>query len=186
MTHPRESILIRILVGTWMVFAATSAWASPGPTTHAPVIFWASDPVAPGETVLVTGSNLGDLRTLEVMRLPDDVAMQPVEAKMKWGDAVIAPVSQPADASLKFKLPESLARGVFAYRITTSSGTASGLVNAPIVHWLQGDLGPEASPGGWVRLFGRNLSVVGLSKSGLVPKLLFRGPRRVTEGFARR
>ena len=177
MTLQPDSMVIRILIGFWAAFTGLAALASPAPSGHPPVIFWASDPVAPGETVLVTGSNLGDQPKVEIERLPDGKAMLPVEAKMRWDAAVIASVSQPADQSLKFTIPGNLQPGVFAYRITTSAGTTSGFLNSPIVHWLQGDLGPDASPGGWVRLFGRDLGSLG---AGLAPKLLLRGPRTAT------
>ena len=180
MTLQPDSMVIRILIGFWAAFTGLAALASPAPSGHPPVIFWASDPVAPGETVLVTGSNLGDQPKIDVMRLPDGAASQPVDSPVNWSSAVSATISQPADQSLKFTIPDNLRPGVFAYRITTSSGTISGFANRPVVHWVQGDLGMDASPGGWVRLFGRNLGPPGPSKvPGLAPTLLLRGPRTV-------
>ena len=62
-------------------------------------------------------------------------------------------------------------------RITTTDGATVGLVNQPVVHWLQGDNGPGATPGGWVRLFGRNLGWPEAVK-GFTTKLLLRGPKK--------
>ncbi len=175
MTHQPYSIVIKLLIASWVVFSGSTASAS----TKPPVIFWASDPVAPGETVLVTGSNLGERPKVEIVRLSE--TNQPVQSPVNWSGAVAVSVLQPADPSLKFTIPESLPPGVFAYRVTTSSGRASGLLNEPVVNWLQGDLGQEASPGGRVRLFGRDLGRAGpIVKIPIhLPRLMLRGPRTV-------
>jgi hypothetical protein len=164
-----------------MAFTGLTALAASAPPSHPPVIFWTSDPVAPGETVLVTGCGLGDQPKVEIVRLPDDATTQPVAGAVNWSGAASTVVNQPADPSLKFTIPDNFRPGVFAYRISTPAGTVSGFVNRPIVHWLQGDLGPDASPGGSVRLFGRNLETYGPPHSlVLPPRLLLRGPRTVS------
>jgi len=44
-----------------------------------PVIFWASEPVRPGETAMVIGENLGDHPAIEIVRLPDGRAKEPLQ-----------------------------------------------------------------------------------------------------------
>ena len=75
---------------------------------------------------------------------------------------------------VKFVLPPQLPDGVFAYRITAAGGTVTGLLNRPQAWWVQGDGGPTATPGGWVRWFGKNLGNAG---AGLAPSLRLRGEK---------
>ncbi len=133
-----------------VLFAAASAFA-------APQVFWASDPIRPGETVLVRGAGFGERPSVAVARLADGAAGAP--AKLAWPEgAKAAKVVQPSDVSLKFAVPGDLANGVLAYRVTARGESVSGLLNQPALWWAQGDRGPAATPGGWLRLFGKNLA----------------------------
>jgi hypothetical protein len=124
-----------------------------------PVVFWASDPIAPGETVLATGSGFGDTPKIEVLRLADGAAGDASSAPFAWsGQGQALKPLQPTPTCVKFTLPDSLKPGVFAYRITSPSGATSGLLNRPAIWWAQGDRGAAATPGGWLRLFGKNLA----------------------------
>jgi hypothetical protein len=124
----------------------------------APAVFWASDPIAPGETVLLTGGGFGGQPTVQIMRLPDGPAGQPRENPFAWtGAGTPVPAIQPSDRALKFALPATLKPGLFAYRLTGQGGAAVGLLNRPAAWWALGDMGDAASPGGSVRVFGKSL-----------------------------
>lgn len=145
--------------------AATTVWA-------APHVFWASDPIAPGETVLVNGGGFSEVPSVSVLRLADGPAGAPSGKPWAWsgaGEKLAA--LQPKDNAVKFTLPASLKPGIIAYRIAAPDGAAVGLLNRPAVWWAQGDLGLAASPGGWLRVFGKNLD------SGGKPLVTLQGPR---------
>lgn len=126
----------------------------------APALFWASDPVQPGQTVVVIGEGFGEKPKIEVARLPDDRPGHPAP-KSDLPTAGFSAVDsiQASAQGLKFTIPVTFQAGIFAYRITTDAGTCRGLLNRPQVWWVQGDNGTTASPGGSIRLFGRNLAV---------------------------
>ncbi|PJG55627.1 hypothetical protein CVM73_08710 [Bradyrhizobium forestalis] len=122
------------------------------PAVGAPSVFWASDPVGPDETVLVVGDGLAKVETVEVTRVADQAERAAPPAQ---GVKVI-PV-QVSNESLKFTIPKDMAQGV--YRISLGSDAAPALdLNAPTIYWPQGDLGGSSSPGGWLRVFGRNIA----------------------------
>ncbi len=140
-----------------------------------PAVFWASDPISPGSTALVTGAGFGAKPTAEIARLPDTPSSEPRPAAA-W-PAKMDPVAviQPADSSVKFVVPETLKPGLFAYRITGPQGAVRGLLNRPAIWWAQGDLILNASPGGWVRVFGKNLASP--APAGAKSRLFLRGPK---------
>jgi hypothetical protein len=138
---------------TCVVFSSAPACAA------APLIYWASDPVGPGQSVLVIGDALGSQAKVEIARLGDGAMGVPPAALSAWqGAGVKADVLQPTDHSLKFVVPEQFALGVFAYRVVTPGGTATGLLNRPAVWWTQGDQGTSVTPGKTLELFGKNLA----------------------------
>jgi hypothetical protein len=141
-----------------------------------PVVFWASDPVRPGETVMLFGADFGDQPVIEVARLPDSPPRAPGERVPEWprGGRRVEAI-QPSDTAAKFTVPPGMKPGVFAYRITGPDGTVTGLLNRPAVWWAQGDLGTTASPGGRLRLFGKNLVRAGEPAT----RVLLRGPEAV-------
>jgi len=71
--------------------------------------------------------------------------------------------TQVSSQSMKFTIPDSWAMGAYVCHVV--SGEAKSLkaseavtLNAPDPWWLQGDGGcTEASPGGWLRIFGKSL-----------------------------
>lgn len=162
------SLPVAVFVPTLLsaVVAATAA-----PPAGPPRVFWASDPVRPGETVMVHGSDLGDAATpatVEMARFDDgDPAAAPTTPATRpaapdhWARV---PVLQAGDdgRTLKFAVPAAWQPGVFACRVT-AGGSASDpvLVNAPDPWWVQGDEGEAASPGGWLRVFGKSLAAGG-------------------------
>ena len=70
----------------------------------APVVIWASDPVRPGETVVVRGDAFGKKAKVEVS----------VSGKGEWKQAEVL---QQTEQTLKFVLPMELPAGVVSYRI---------------------------------------------------------------------
>jgi hypothetical protein len=137
------------------VLLSAAVWA-------APCVFWASDPVAPGETVLVTGGGFGASPTIQTQRLDDGPAGPPTGKPSAWtGTGVASPAIQPSDNALKFTLPAALKPGLIAYRIAGKDGAVIGVLNRPAAWWALGDLGDTASPGGAVRVFGHNLKAPG-------------------------
>jgi hypothetical protein len=125
----------------------------------APVVFSASDPVAPGEAVLAIGHGFGQQPKVELTRLPDAAPGAPSAEPVAWPAVVARPEAlQPCDTSVKFAIPATSKPGVFAYRLTGVDGAAVGLLNRPVLWWAQGQDGASAAPGGWLRLFGRNLA----------------------------
>ena len=119
---------------------------------QAPAVFWASSPVRPNEAVYFQGNGLDDGVKLEVARVADGAS----ESSGWHGVTAL----QPAGTSVKFVLPADFAPGVYVARISGKAGTAEVLLNTPDFWWMQGDLGnAKASPGGWLRLFGRSLNL---------------------------
>lgn len=77
------------------------------------------------------------------------------------GEWMVTPANQMAvnSRSLRFVLPGGLRAGLRKCRIENKNGSLSVTLNRPQPWWLQGDAGASASCGGWLRLFGRCLSV---------------------------
>ena len=160
-----------------LISPAVAAMAIATAATAAPAVYWASDPVRPGETVLACGSGFGAKPAVSVGRVADKPAGLPPAGKLLFpADARTATLYQAGDESVKFVVPGDLKPGVFAYRLTGAGGESSGLVNTPALWWAQGDHGFTASPGGWVGAFGRNLALV--PAAGTIGYLA--GPRKVT------
>lgn len=66
---------------------------------------------------------------------------------------------QCSDESLEFLVPASWKPGVYRFAINAGGVESAAVVlNAPDPWWQQGDWGEEASPGGWLRIFGKCLS----------------------------
>ena len=71
---------------------------------------------------------------------------------------------QVSDHSIKLVIPPTFKPGLFAFRVRNGAEVSPvRVVNAPDVWRLQGDKGEAASPGGWVRLFGKCLNFGGTS-----------------------
>ncbi|MGO9743664.1 MAG: glycosyl hydrolase family 28-related protein, partial [Roseiarcus sp.] len=121
------------------------------PARAAPVVYWASDPVKADDTVALSGSDLTNIRSVEITRLADDDS-RPAERPID------VPVLRASSSALDFVLPSALAGGVYEWRLGDDGAAVQGLLNAPTIYWVQGDLGPAASAGGWVRLMGRNIA----------------------------
>lgn len=137
----------------------------------APTIVWASDPVGPDEMVVLTGDGFGDHGGVEFSRLADGPPAEPPGGgpwmPSKW--TPLAP-AQSGNQCVKFVVPAGEKAGVYACRVRGPGGVSNTiLLNAPDPWWLQGDLGEAASPGGWLRIFGKCL---GPGAGGTMPVVL--------------
>ena len=120
-----------------------------------PQISWASDPVSPDETVLLRGGGFGTQPVVELARLDDGELTKTTASVVKW---VTLQALQPGDDALKFVIPSATQSGVFACRVVAGGARSEPvLLNRPDVLWMQGDAGAGATPGGWLRLFGKCL-----------------------------
>lgn len=120
-----------------------------------PQVFWASDPVRPDETVLLRGYGFGTQPEVEFARLDDGNPASASQATLTWSKLTAL---QPVDDALKFVIPSEVQGGVFACRVVSGGQrSAPVLLNQPDLWWLQGDAGAGPTPGGWLRLFGKNL-----------------------------
>jgi hypothetical protein len=140
-----------------MRIALMIALASMTAICHAaPTVFWASDPVGPDDTVMVMGDGFGENPQVSIARLADGKADAPGAALAWPGGGVEAEVLQPSEQSVKFIVPPAMQPGAYVFRVTGPDGdSASVRLNCPTPYWSQGDAGVAASPGGWVRVFGR-------------------------------
>ena len=135
-----------------------------------PTVFWVSDPVRPDDTVLITGEDFGDHPRLHLLALKPTTATA-AKASCEgpvWPGGSMGRVIEPAQAtthSLKAVIPAAESAGAWLGRIENrgnGSLSAPFRINGPTVYWLQGDQGlRRASPGGWLRLFGRCLADLG-------------------------
>lgn len=151
--RPGLAACLRNALFSILVPLAVLAWAKPS-------IFWTSDPVGPDQTLLLTGGVFGNQPRIEMAHLPDGAAGLPPAAAPAVPVWAGLDALQPNDGSVKARIPKAWPRGVYAVRIT-SGGSAGDihLVNAPDPWWMQGDQGSAASPGGWLRIFGRNMDL---------------------------
>ncbi|NLO74892.1 MAG: hypothetical protein GX100_12385 [candidate division WS1 bacterium] len=152
----RHYLLLAVLA-----VVALSALPMPGQAApDGPALFWYSDPVKPGEVALLQGDQIAERCQVEFLRLADGDPGQPQAAPAAPSGAPtrIAPL-QASVSSVKFEIPTALKEGIYATRVAGATGQSSWVyLNSPQVWWQQGDFGAEASPGGWLRVFGRCLS----------------------------
>ena len=126
-----------------------------------PVVFWASTPVQPGETILLYGDALERVEDIRLLRLADESAGLPVPSALQHSPAegLSCQPLQPSQVSVKCVLPQKLQPGVFVAWVHTADGWSQPLLlNQPVPWWVQGDSGTAATPGGWIRVSGTNLS----------------------------
>jgi len=120
-----------------------------------PTIVWASDPVLPDETVVLTGGDFADDVVAEIRRLADGATAATTDAT-RWHEVVPLQVGRQC---VKFVLPERCKMGLFQCRVRQAEMISNTVcLNAPDPWWMQGDRGETASPGGWLRIFGKCLN----------------------------
>jgi hypothetical protein len=131
----------------------------PAAVSQPPILFWASAPVAPDETLLLLGGSLGPGASIEIRRLPDGTPPGDRTAEPAWTPCEVV---QLGAQSVKIVVPRALGLGVYAVR--GRRGDAGGgelLVNVADPWWMQADEGLQATPGGWLRIFGACLDIDG-------------------------
>ncbi len=132
------------------------------PLFAAPGIHWVSDPVAPDETVVILGEGLEAGAVVELLRLADGPAGQPGSPEPRGQFATLKPL-QVSGRCIKAVLPPNAIPtqakgGLYALRVRQGEAVSNTLLaNEPNPWWFQGDEGRLASPGGWLRIFGKCL-----------------------------
>lgn len=121
-----------------------------GTAVAQPVMFWFNDPVGPDETVMVTGSDLDQITSATVAQIGD-------VSDRGTGQETTIPILQSNPLSLKFVIPKNFGPGLYRFTLRHAQGAIYGRINLPSVYWRQGDLGNDASPDGWLQVFGRNI-----------------------------
>ena len=120
----------------------------------APQIIWASDPIRPGETLVVMGEGFTSNSVVEL----NDPSSPDVWAALT--------VLQMSGQSLKAVIPDSRPLNVWACRVREGECLSnSEWLNEPAVWWWNGDGGEFGTPGGWLRVFGKALHFGGQSRA---------------------
>ncbi len=114
-----------------------------------PVVFWASDPVGPGDTVIVFGAGFNGCEKVQVSIESDNL-----DSNTSARITSLKPV-QVDERCVKFQIPRSFPAGVYDATIRTPNGEANVIVNRPQILWTQGDQGSYSSPGGEIRIMGK-------------------------------
>ena len=123
----------------------------------APQVIWVSEPVRPDETLMVMGEGFTSNSVVE-LGLPTDSAKPEVK---EW--TALRPI-QASERSLKVVVPKAWPLNVWACRVREGRAVSSvGFLNEPEVWWWNGDGGEFATPGGWLRVFGKSLNFGGKS-----------------------
>lgn len=120
-----------------------------------PQISWASDPVRPDEAVLVVGDGFSPDSKIAISTLGDGVrqTIQPLDISTR---------------SLKFVIPKAWPQGAWQVQIQNAHAISKPVfLNQPAVWWKNCDAGDTATPGGWVRVFGKSLNFGGRSQGVL-------------------
>ena len=138
------------------------AEAPPGPEPPLSLA-WASSPVFANETLLLHGtfaeSSGGGGRGPRLLR----VELTPLDPGQAAAPLVLEPALPPSAVSLMVALPPSLPDSAYSVRVLGGNGKRSNAleINQPEAWWVQGDAGNFSTPGGWVRVFGRALTLAG-------------------------
>lgn len=120
---------------------AASLYAAPKP-----VVIWSAEPVGPGEMAMLQGLNWAGVSSIQLS--------MPAHPERS---ATVNPL--PSDAqSLRFSLPAHWPKGIYECKIHVPGGVVDWTLNAAQPWWMQGDRGQAATPGGWLRIFGRCLA----------------------------
>ncbi len=133
----------------------------------APTVLWASSPVGPGQTVMLFGDGFGadvsvGLWTTgrEPPGLPPDKPSPPTGP----GRPLEVRSHSRADCLL-VGLPEGPAPAVYVLRVGSGGQTSDPVyLNRPQIEWWLGDQPEAVSPGGALRLFGRQLRLTAPGK----------------------
>jgi hypothetical protein len=151
-------------------------------TINDPKIFWSSYPVKTNETVSVRGYNFSTTSSILIGSLTNADSGSPLfnDSNPSLGEQITSIQSNKNSAS--FIIPSNFSNGVYAYKIKNPSGLQSTIqyLNKPDVWFISGDNGGAATPGGWLELYGRSISLAPLdfpqialvSSEGIVYKVV--------------
>ena len=146
-----------------------------------PIVFWASQPALPGETVYLQGHLLEAGSVVEVAELAGEPGPVPggVSAEATYRQLRFRPIAaiEPVSTSLKFALPEDdtdpdhQTHRVYAYRVRNEQGSSAvHRLNDPRVWWVQGSGGfRKGIAGEWLRVNGSCLDFEAGTRAALVP-----------------
>ena len=109
-----------------------------------PTINWMSSPARDGEMVLASG---GGFTNSSLVTLTDSTGAKHTAAATNVHAHGIA-----------FQLPAGKIGGISLFDVSIDGSSPTPL-NAPDCWWWQGDAGNSSTPGGWLRVFGRAISV---------------------------
>ncbi len=154
-----------------------------------PTVIWHSQPVKPGQTVMLYGEGLARAR-VRVRRLPDQEPgmpdLAPAEADNRRGPGREATTIQARERALKVVLPETAPPGIFSLEVGGGEVVRTVLVNAPQPWWARGAQRLEATPGEDLRVFGLGLGWQGVEEAlaGTPPgsprtRLVLKGDRTI-------
>lgn len=133
-----------------------------------PTVIWHSQPVKPGQTVMVYGEGLAEAR-VTVRRLPDEAPGLPETARPATEDrrdpGRETATIQARERAFKVVLPEKAPAGIFALEVGGGGVVRTVLVNAPQPWWARGDRRLEATPGEDLRVFGLGLGWRGVEEA---------------------
>lgn len=145
--------MLRSLCVMFLLFIPSAALCAPN-------VFWISDPVYPGESVLVFGDGFKDgIRVGIRQRL-----VAPSDSRGKGGEGPAWTEVEPLQVSgnsIKFIIPTVFTKGTYEVRIGKGDDAVAATINGPVIYWVQGDAGGSASLSGWIRLIGRCMNITG-------------------------
>lgn len=128
------------IVAAWFVLVASGAWA------NTPTVYWSAEPVLPGDMAMLQGAGW------------ESSAVVAVHGDSATEMTIVPP--QTVDVNprcVRFVLPGDVVPGVRKCTVTARAGKVEWVLNLPQPWWMQGDNGQRATPGGWLRVFGRCL-----------------------------
>ena len=129
--------------------ALAASSSSPTTAARAPVLLWSSSPVLPNETLMVHGNGWGMDPTVFIRALSSP-SSKPVQVS----------TLQSTLETVMFVVPAHFPVDAYEVIIEGAGGPSNALIaNAPELWWVQGDGGEVGTPGGWLRAFGRTLSL---------------------------
>ena len=123
-----------------------------------PVVFWASEPILPGETALLFGDSIGPNVKAVGWRVPDAaIVAPPLKTAFAEAGAVPLEVLQASDLSAKVRLLADWKTGLFAVKLTGTGGTSATIfLNRTKPWWWLGGENENAFVGETIRVFGNN------------------------------
>jgi hypothetical protein len=151
---------------------APKAWAaSSAPASDAPVVFWTSESLLPGDMAMALGGGLSVVKEVKSWRLEDGPVGVPGMSSSTPASATMARTVQGNERSIKFEVSPAWEPGVFAFR---PADGAVKLINQPLVWFVQPTLllpglsDNELAPGGEFQVIGKDFLLPDESGKALV------------------